>query len=108
MIDYNGKPAAFCLQTFSDAINGIQVHRRNRTNHDVRKIKLCKRDLLARQPFVAGMTSDMNDDIRFEHVAQIFVKRQVLMMRWNDVRTMQTVRICLPSALRLWTDEDAT
>src|SRR4051794_39436971 len=51
------------------------------------------------------MTPDMDDDIRLENIAQIFIERQVLMMGRDDIRTVKAVRVCLPAALRLRADE---
>src|SRR5436309_1418501 len=84
----------------SDAIDGIKVYGGNRADHDIGKIKLGKRHLFAREPFVTGMPADMDNHIRFENIAKVFVKRQVLMMRGHYVRTVQTVGVRLPSALR--------
>src|SRR5262245_1104036 len=52
------------------------------------------------------MTPNMNNDVGFENVSEIFIKREVLMMRRHDVRTMEAICVRLPSALRLWTDKD--
>ena len=108
MIDHNRKAAALGLQAFADSVHCVKVHGRNRFDHNVGEIKACKRDLFSRKPLVARMPPDVNDDIRFEDISKVFVKRQILMMRRNDVRTVKTVRIGLPSTLRLWAQENVS
>src|SRR5207249_7635009 len=103
MVDYDRQSAPLGLQALSDAIHGIKVYGGNRADHDIGKIKLGKRHLFAREPFVTGMPADMDNHIRLENIANVFVKRQVLMTRGHYVRTVHTVGVRLPSALRLWT-----
>src|SRR5216684_3203084 len=100
MINDDGQSTALGLQTFADSVDGVKVHSRYRVDHDIREIKIGECDLFSRKPFVAGMTADVDDDVRLEYVSKVFVKREVLMMRRNDVGSMKSLAICLPSALR--------
>src|SRR5262245_64249103 len=52
------------------------------------------------------MTAYVDNDVCFENVSQIFIKREVLMVRRHDIRTVEAIRVRLPSALGLWTDKD--
>src|SRR2546422_7588964 len=85
MIDDNRKPATLRLEPFANSIHGIKVDGWNRTNDDVGEIKLRERDLFAWQPFIAGMPADVDDDVSFEYIANVFVKSEVLMMRRNHI-----------------------
>ena len=86
MVDDSGESAALGLQTFADTIDRVKVNRGYRFDHDIREIEIGECDLFARKPFVAGVTADMDDNIRFEDVAKVFVKRQVLMMGRKTAR----------------------
>ena len=53
------------------------------------------------------MAANVDDNVGLEDVSQIFIERQVLMMRRHDVGAVQAVRVSLPSTLWLRPDENA-